>query len=376
LLSRDVNDPYFNKTYSQTHYNKLDATINVEPFRDFDIEFRGNKTYTKQTSQQIDVVNNALNTNSPISQYGSFSVSFNMLKTAFNNSDANFEEFKANRAIIAQRLATKTGQPITGFGETSQQVSLPAFIAAYSGADANSVNLSAFRDVPIPSWQITYKGFMKMKWFKKHFRSFSVSHSYNSLYSITNFSNNLEYNAQNPYAETDIAGNYYNKTLFTNVNLIEEFSPLVKVDMKMKNSVSFSGRINKDRGLTLNFNNNTITQIKGTEYIVGLGYRIKDLAMKFNFGGKLTKLKGDLDLRADISLRDNKTVIRAIDEDNNQVTGGQRLLSLKLFADYAINQNLTASFYFDQSSSQYAISTTFPRQSISTGLSVRYVLGN
>jgi len=151
---------------------------------------------------------------------------------------------------------------------------------------------------------------------------------------------------------------------------------LVKVDVKMKNSVSFSGRIDKDRSLTLNFNNNTITQINGMEYVIGLGYRVKDLKMRFNFGGKKTTLKGDLNLRADISLRDNETIIRAIDEDNNQVTGGQRLLSLKFFADYAISKSLTASFYFDQSSSRYAISTTFPRQSVSSGISIRYVLGN
>jgi cell surface protein SprA len=193
---------------------------------------------------------------------------------------------------------------------------------------------------------------------------------------MLSFSSNLEYDAANPYAETDIVGNYFNKTLFTNVNLMEAFSPLIKVDVKMKNSVSFSGRIDKDRSLTLNFNNNTITQINGMEYVIGLGYRFKDLKMRFNFGGKQTRLKGDLNLRADISLRDNKTIIRAIDEDNNQVTGGQRLLSLKFFADYAINKSLTASFYFDQSSSRYAISTTFPRQSVSSGISIRYVLGN
>ncbi|MHB1107746.1 MAG: T9SS outer membrane translocon Sov/SprA, partial [Lutibacter sp.] len=376
LLSRDLNDPYFNRTFSQTHFNKLDATITVEPSKNLDIEFRGTKTYTKNTTQQLDVVNNILNTNSPITQYGNFSISHNMIKTSFNNSDVTFEEFKNNRAIIAQRLATNTGQPISGFGETSEQVMLPAFMAAYSGKDAATVKLDAFREVPIPSWKLTYKGLMQMAWFKEHFRSFLITHSYNSLYSITSFSNNLAYNNNNPYAETDIAGNYINKTIFSNVNLLEEFSPLIKVDVKMKNSVSFSGRINKDRGLTLNFNNNTITQIKGTEYVVGLGYRLKDLAMSFKFGGEVTKLKGDLDLRADVSLRDNETIIRAIDKDNNQVTGGQRLLSLKFFADYAVSKNLTTSFYFDQSSSQYAISTTFPRQSISSGLSVRYIFGN
>ena len=376
LLSRDENDPYFNRTFSQTHFNKLDATITVEPSKNLDIEFRGNKTYTKNTSQQLDVVNNVLDTNSPITQYGNFSISHNMIKTSFKNSDVTFEEFKNNRAIIAQRLAENTGQPISGFGETSEQVMLPAFIAAYSGKDAANVKLTAFREVPIPSWKLTYKGLMQMAWFKEHFRSFLVTHSYNSLYSITSFSNNLAYNKENPYAETDIAGNYINKTIFSNVNLLEEFSPLIKVDVKMKNSVSFSGQINKDRGLTLNFNNNTITQIKGTEYVVGFGYRLKDLAMSFKFGDEVTKLKGDLDLRADVSLRDNETIIRAIDKDNNQVTGGQRLLSIKFFADYAVSKNLTASFYFDQSSSQYAISTTFPRKSVSSGLSVRYIFGN
>jgi cell surface protein SprA len=341
LLSRSIDDPYYNKTYTQTHLNKLNATIIIEPFQDFDIELRGDKTYTRSSSQQIDVIDNILNTASPISNYGNFSISYNILKTAFKNGDENFELFKRNRQVIAQRLASDTGQPISGFGETSQQVSLPAFIAAYSGKDASKVSMNAFRDVPIPSWRVTY-----------------------------------EYNAADPYAETDIAGNYFNKTLFTNVNLLEAFSPLIKVDVKMKNSVSFSGRIDKDRSLTLNFNNNTITQINGMEYVIGLGYRIKDLKMRFTFGGKQTKLKGDLNLRADISLRDNETVIRAIDEDNNQVTGGQRLLSLKLFADYAISKSLTASFYFDQSSSRYAISTTFPRQSVSSGISIRYVLGN
>ena len=376
LLSRDINDPYFNKTYSTTHLNKFDASVTVQPLRNFDIELRGNKTYTKNISQQIDVVDNILNLESPEIAYGNYSISHNMLKTVFNNSDANFEEFRNNRAIIAQRLASTTNQPIDGYGLTSQQVMLPAFLAAYSGKDASKVSLNAFKDVPIPSWDITYKGFMQMKWFKKHFRSFSVSHKYNSLYSITSFSNNLEYNKNDPYLERDIAGNYFNKTLFTNVNLVDEFSPLIKVDMKMKNSVSFAGRINKDRALTLNFNNNTITQIRGVEYVIGLGYRIKDLAMKFRFGGKLTRLKGDLDIRTDISLRDNKTYIRAIDEDNNQVTGGQRLLSLKVFADYAISKSLTASFYFDQSSSRYAVSTTFPRRSVNSGISIRYVFGN
>jgi cell surface protein SprA len=32
LISRGIDDPYYNKTYSRTHMNKFDATINVEPY--------------------------------------------------------------------------------------------------------------------------------------------------------------------------------------------------------------------------------------------------------------------------------------------------------------------------------------------------------
>ena len=51
------------------------------------------------------------------------------------------------------------------------------------------------------------------------------------------------------------------------------------------------------------------------------------------------------------------------DENNEQVTGGQRLFSLKFLADYDLSRNLTASFYYDQNSSEYAVSTSYPRNS-------------
>ena len=389
LVSRNINyqdgtddDPYYSRNYVQTHYNKFDAMFNVRPVRDLEIEIFANKIYTKSVSQQLDVVNDLFSSttrfqDNPISEFGNFSMSYNMIKTAFgDNSDELFKEFKDNRAIIAQRFADKYNQPIEGFGPNSQQVMLPAFVAAYSGDDASKVNTNAFRDIPLPNWTLTYKGLMRIEWFKQNFRSFSVSHGYRSSYSINNYSNNLLYNSDDPFSETDISGNYYNEKLFTNVNVIEEFSPLVRVDLRMRNSLSFKGEIRKDRALNLNFNNNTLTEIRGKEYIIGMGYRVKDLKMRYKFDGKNQTIKGDLNLRLDFSLRDNVTLIRDIDEDNDQVTGGQKLFSLKFLADYALSRNLTASIYYDQNSSRYAISTSFPRNSFSTGIMIRYNLGN
>ena len=144
----------------------------------------------------------------------------------------------------------------------------------------------------------------------------------------------------------------------------------------MKNSLSLTAEVRKDRMLNLNFNNNTLTEVQGKEYVVGAGYRFRNLKLRYKFDQKNKTLQGDLNLRADFSLRDNTTLIRDVDENNEQVTGGQRLFSLKFLADYDLSRNLTASFYYDQNSSEYAVSTSFPRSSFSTGIIIQYNIGN
>ena len=145
--------------------------------------------------------------------------------------------------------------------------------------------------------------------------------------------------------------------------------------MKMRNSFSLRGEVKSDRTLTMNFNNSSLTDIKGTEYILGMGYVFKDVKVNTRFTGKKQTLKGDVNLRADVSLRDNLTQIRSVDEDNNQISGGQRLFSIKFTADYRLSSSLTASFYYNHQTSKYAISTTFPRQAINGGFNIIYNLG-
>lgn len=374
LISRGPNDEYFNRTYSRTHYNKLDYNFSLRPFRDFNIELRGNKINTRDLSQQLDVVDNVLQ-DTPAFETGNFSTSFSMLSTSFKSNDQLFQTFRDYRAIVANRLATETGLPVSGYQETSQQVLLPAFIAAYSGKDPNKVKTGLFRNIPIPNWNLRYNGLMKFKWFKKNFSNFSISHGYNSSYTVSSFTNNFQYDPNNP-SGTNASGSYQPELLVSAVTLVDEFSPLVKVDMKMRNSFSFIGEVRKDRTLTMNFNNNTLTDIKGMEYVFGVGYVIKDVKMTTRFTGKKETLKGDINLRADVSLRDNLTLIRSIDVENNQISGGQKLFSLKFTADYRLNSNLTASFYYNHQTSRYAISTTFPRQTINGGFNIIYNLGN
>ena len=122
--------------------------------------------------------------------------------------------------------------------------------------------------------------------------------------------------------------------------------------------------------------NNLITETSGDEYVLGMGYRVKDLRFRTSFGGRRVILKGDLNIKADVSYRDNVTVLRNLEYDNNQVSAGQRLVSIKVTADYALTQNLIAQFFYDHNFSEFAISTAFPQTSIRSGFKIRYNFGN
>ena len=297
------------------------------------------------------------------------------IRDSFKNGDDLFQKMRDYRNIISNRLAEENGAPVSGFGPNSQQVLLPAFMAAYSGKSPDKINTGMFRDIPIPNWTMRYKGLMKLKFFKKNFSNFVISHGYRSSYTVSSFTNNLQYDASNPFGNINVANNYEPELLVAAVTLVDEFSPLIKLDMKMRNSFSLRGEVKSDRTLTMNFNNSTLTDIQGTEFIFGMGYVFKDVKLNTRFTGKKQTLKGDINLRADVSLRDNLTQIRAVDEDNNQISGGQKLFSIKFTADYRLSNSLTASFYYNHQTSKYAISTTFPRQAINGGFNIIYNLG-
>ena len=160
------------------------------------------------------------------------------------------------------------------------------------------------------------------------------------------------------------------------MNLEEQFSPLFRLDFEMKNSIKVLAEMKRDRILSMSFDNNLLTEIQGKEYILGLGYRIKDLRIRSKLAGPKQVIKSDLNMRADVSIRNNKTIIRYLDILNNQITQGQTIYGVKYSADYAFSKNLTAIFYFDYTFSEYEISTAFPQTTIRSGFTLRYNFGN
>jgi len=379
----------FNEQFVKSTTKQLNITATAQPTKSLTIDLVADRQFSNrlQENYQIDINSDEPYISQTPNNFGNFSISTMMIGTTFGKSNEfdskNFEEFKANRITIANRLESDRGNQSGGvvdadlfpelYGKTQPEVLLPAFFAAYTGQNVDRVNLDAFRSIPVPNWNIKYTGLMKNKWFKKKFKRFSLQHGYRAAYSINSFQTNLE--KQN--GSTDVeTGDLLPDLILNNVVLNDAFNPLIRVDFEMKNSVSVIAEVRTDRALSLSLDNNLMTEINGKEYTLGLGYRIKDVKFVTNIGGQKTRLKGDLNLKADLSLRDNITIIRNLDIENNQITAGQNLLSIKFTADYALTKNLNALFFYDHSFSKFAVSTAFPQTTINTGFTLRYNFGN
>lgn len=406
-----TNYPEFNQNFTQVSNKLLKIMANVDLFPDLKIDLAMDRAYSENSSEQYSIDETRENPYVQLSpySYGMFSISTVLIKTAFSTSNetqsAAFDDFRNNRLIVANRLAANhygggeiprygdannpipaetdpnykvyvanEGYPI-GFSKSNQAVLLPSFMAAYTGADAEKSSTGIFKSFPIPNWTVKYNGLMRYKYFKDHFKRFSLQHNYRASYTISQFRSNFDY-LENPNGQ-DINTNFYNKTIMSNANLVEQFSPLIRVDFELKSSLRLLTEIKKDRALSMSFDNNLLTEVSGIEYVVGVGYRFKDVIFSSRLADNPTGIiKSDINLKADFSYRNNETLVRYLDYNNNQLAAGQNIWTLKLTADYAFSKNLTAIFYYDHSFSKAVISTSFPLTNIRSGFTLRYNFGN
>jgi len=159
LFSRDSN---FNLMFRQNFEQKLSFTAQLEPVKELLIDISLDKSFSKEYTELFKdtLSQNKSNDKQHLNPYagGGFSVSFISFNTLFGSTNPNvvsetFKEFEANRPIISQRLAAANpywsagGGTISpdgyasGYDKHSQDVLIPAFIAAYTKQDPNKVSL-------------------------------------------------------------------------------------------------------------------------------------------------------------------------------------------------------------------------------------------
>ena len=377
--------------FKLTRNTNFSYRVSIEPFPFFRIDITGtrqfsrnrNEFYRPRTNGSFEVVNPT--------ESGNFSISCLFIRTAFerrgNGSDKyaskSFDQFRDNRLSIANRIAEKRGQATAndsypdGYSENSQEVLIPAFLAAYTGMSTGKVSLATFPLIPLPNWQITYDGLSRMTFFKELFRQVSLRHGYRANYIIGSYQTNDAYHEEEDgfsYVR-NVQNDYVSRYQIANISLSEQFSPLVGIDLGFTNSLTTKAEVRKTRSLAMSFANNQLTDMESWEYVLGSGYRFENLPviLKTQLGGKKV-LKSELRLQGDFSIRNTQTILRKLVENTNTPTAGQWSYALKLSADYMLSEQINIRLFFDRTVNTPLVSLSFPTSTTSFGISVRFML--
>lgn len=391
--------------------NTINFRAMVEPLVDMRIDITAMRSYTQSISEFWIADETGIFTAGSTKLNGNFSMSYNMIGTAFDQigndySSAVFDRFLDNRLKVANTLANQratssgaarhdynpnnpnyaieTGQTLTdgypnGYSALSQEVLIPAFLAAYAGKDVG-LNTSPFPQLPQLNWRVNYSGLAKVKLVQKLFKTINLMHSYRSTYNVGGFESSPLYSYGElerdgfSFVKDQLSGMFIPQHLISNITLNEQFGPLAGIDLGWKFGLSSKFEYKKTRTISLSFANNQVMEMYSDELVLGLGYKFDKLPLNIKVGGKANKFESDLNIRGDLTIRDMMTVVRKIEEQVNQLTAGQKNVSLKLTADYMLNARFNLRLFYDQTLNTPKISTSFPTSNTKFGVSVRFSL--
>ena len=379
--------------FTQRRDQALNLRANVEPSTDFKIQLDMKKE-TANIYQEIFRYDEALGdyTSLSPSRGGSYRISFLAVKTVFEKSNGDvdskvFHKFEENLDIIQERFRAITG--IQEFDTVSQDVLIPAFIAAYSGKDARTMNLSPFPKTPLPNWRIDYTGLNKIQLFKNVFQSITLSHAYQSTYSVSNYANALDYsekymdNLQINRPVEDYNNKYFGEVsqdnklmpvyVISQVLISESFAPLIGINVRTKKRVTANFQYKQKRDLALNISNAQVTELTSKDVSLELGFTKNNMKLPFKSQGRLIVLKNDLTFRLNASVADTKTIQRKINELNT-VTNGSINYQLRPNVSYVVNQKLNVQLYFERTINDPLVSNSFRRATTRFGAQIRFSL--
>ena len=393
---------------TRAHTSDFDIKLTLEPLPGLKVQLNGKRYMAQSTSITYsygDLMENIT---------GSYNITQVAIGTMFsrigkqeeNFANSAYDQFLVNREILTGRVQDQyTGitLPSTGWmsnipegtkydpnkhgrvNSNSADVLVPAFLAAYTGRDPNKVSLNPFMGILriLPNWSVTYDGLGRLPWMRDHFKSVTLTHAYTCKYAIGSFGSystwvgadgnnknigfvrDVTTDAPHPSAAYDIS----------TVTITEAFSPLIGLNLTMKNSLNVKAEYRKQRNLALNVTSVQLTEGHTDEFVIGGGYTIKNLSFiaKKKDGGQ-KKVSNDLKIQVDVSYKDVKMLLRKIDEGITQASSGNRVLAIKISADYVLSQKINLQLFYDHQGTTPLISSSYPVKADNIGLNIKLML--
>lgn len=390
--------------YSQT--KELALEMQLEPIAGLKIVLTGNRMDNRNNKILF------MYDDPTIIYAGSYTKSHIMMATAFKGFDGDatnqyhsetFDRFIDNIDVVADRLRQRyigTSYPNRGFlattpyaGKTfnqaygdintaSSDVLIPAFMAAYSGKSAHSIGLNPFPAIKeiLPNWRVSYDGLMRIPFFKRVFKAFSLTHAYQCTYAVSNytsygdwitigdglgFTQDIQWGNPIPTSPYDISS----------VTVAEKFSPLIGFTATFMNDISFNLQYELQRTLTLNSSALQLVEANSKSFVVGGSYKIANFNKVLKLKTKQQNIDNDLTLNFNLKMSDNTSIIRKIDDLTASPTNGTRTWSVNFTANYVVSKRITLGAFFDMQTNTPLVSTnSYPTRNSNYGLTINMAL--
>jgi cell surface protein SprA len=385
--------------------NELNIEGNFELFKGFKVQLTFNRTDNR--TQQIQFMYNDM----PTSLSGSYTKTHCAIATALRGSNSNnnyqsdaFDQFLENIPVIRNRIEAQyigTNYPNSGFisgsehagypfdpevgtvSESSSDVLIPAFVAAYTGKSADKIYLSPFPSFAevMPNWRITYDGLVNLGNMRNIFKTFTLTHAYQCTYSVGSYSSYLNWVSVDgqrmgytldALTNQPIPSSPYN---ISSVAITEKFAPLIGANMTLKNELQFNVEYRDQRTLTLNSSAGQVVEATQRGITIGGGYKIVGFNTFLKMKGSQQGISNDLTLNTEVSFQNTQALMRKIENNYTQATSGTKTLNINFTASYVMSKKITLSAYFDhQVNTPIVTTSTYPTTNTSYGVSINMSL--
>jgi cell surface protein SprA len=388
----------------------------LEPFRDFNIQVESRRQLVRNrevfyrtivNETTLEPLPGGPTPSNPLGS-GSFSTSVVTIQTLFGDLSEKgtyskaFDRFRRNREFVQQRLqetvpsaAGPSTVPLGLYGYNSQDVLIPAFLDAYKGKSSDGYQakkFNPFAQLPIPNWNIQYNGLSDLPFMKRYFRSIALTHAYSSVYNVSSYTTSSLYTSEPNGLNTIInaTGQYIPYYVLGQVSIAERLTPLIGVRFQTLEKITGNLEIRTERAVGLNTTNAQVTELHTQELVIGFGYATNRLKLPFRVGGEQRILKNELTARLDLSIRDNSTIQRAIEDvvdpqnptntapsigrQTGIVTNGTRQVQLRPTIDYVLNQRLNLQFFFTKTITDPNVENSYLNSTTEGGIQLRYSL--
>ena len=353
----------------------------LEPVRDLKIDLTASRADNRSQSIQY------MYDGRPTTFSGSFNMTTISLRGALAGMgnagngyrSAAFDHFRSLLPEFQQRVGA----------EYTAETLIPAFLAAYTTGAGRSLAIFPAITRMLPNWSIRYSGLSRLPWVSDRLKSLNLSHAYKSIYSV---------------------GSYTLPSIPT-ATITEAFSPLLGIDATFHNDLTAKVEYRTTRTLNLSMTSVQLNEALSRDWVVGLGYKIKDFNLFGTKGNRVVKkaqnprrarsvknsgdakspagnrttgesrqsgktgVNHDLNLRLDLSFRKQAAITRDIVTGTSSASSGNSAFKLSFMADYTLSRLLTLTAYYDQQVNTPLLSAgSYPTTTYDFGLSMKFSL--